>query len=95
MLKICLASLMAVSFATAALAQNTMTSGRPSAILTDAQCKEVWGEAVPSGEFLHKKDAPPYIVNWHLADRKDHDNKLSWAEFHLACKKGLVKYLHH
>ncbi len=94
MLKICLASLAVVSFATAALAQNTMTSGRPSAVLTDTQCHKVWSEAVPSGKFLHKKDAHHYIINWHLADGDDHDNKLSWAEFHLACKKGLVKYYH-
>ncbi len=95
MLKICLSSLLAVSFATAAFAQNTMTSGRPSAVLTDAQCHEVWKEAVPSGKYLYKKDAAHYIVNWHLADGSDHDNKLSWAEFERACKHGLVKYFRH
>ena len=95
MFKICLTSLAAVFVATAAMGQNTMTSGRPSAVLTPAQCQEVWGEAVPSGEFLLKKDAAPYIVNWHMADGSDHDGKLSKVEFKSACRKGLVKYMHH
>ena len=95
MSKICLTSLPAAFFATAALGQNTMTSGRPSAILNPVQCQEVWSEAVPSGEYLLKKDAAPYIVNWHLADGRDHDGKLSRAEFETACRKGLVKYIHH
>ena len=89
MFKICLTSLAAVFVATAAMGQNTMTSGRPSAVLNPAQCQEVWGEAVPSGEFLLKKDAAPYIVNWHMADGRDHDGKLSKAEFRPPAERAL------
>lgn len=95
MLKTCVSAFALSVFATFAFGQNTMTSGRPSAVLNDAQCQEVWSKAVPSGDFLLEKDAGPYIVNFHQAEGKDRDGKLSKAEFQAACKKGLVKYTNH
>ena len=70
---------------------NTMSSGRPSAVLTDAQCQEVWKKAVPSGDTLAQADAAPYIVNFTQVDT-DADGVISIAEFQAACGKGLVKY---
>jgi len=89
-----LASLTLLFTAGYCLAANTMTSGRPSAVLTPAQCQEVWSKAVPTGDALAKKNAHPYIVNWKLADT-DHNGKISKSEFDAACAKGLVKYTKH
>ena len=50
-----------------ALAQgttNTMTSGRPSAVLDDAQCQTIWKMASPDGATLSKDQAVPYTVNF-------------------------------
>jgi len=74
-----------------ALAQNSMTSGRPSAVLNDAKCQEVWNKAVPNGDKLAQADATPYIVNFHQADA-DGDGTIDKKEFWAACAKGLVKY---
>jgi len=74
-----------------ALAQNSMTSGRPSAVLNDAKCQQVWNKAVPSGDKLAQADAAPYIVNFHQADT-DGDGTIDKKEFWAACAKGLVKY---
>lgn len=71
---------------------QAMTSGRPSAVLTKSQCKAVWKAAVPSGRFLNKSDARPFIVNFKLADGPDQDGRISKREFKKACSKGLVKY---
>ena len=39
--------------ATCVLAQtNSMTSGRPSAVLNPEQCEAIWNNAVPSGDLL-------------------------------------------
>ena len=73
---------------------STMSSGRPSAVLTDAQCQEVWTKAVPSGDTLAQADAAPYIVNFTQVDT-DGSGVISIAEFQAACGKGLVKYANH
>lgn len=82
----------ALLFATGYAYANTMTSGRPSAVLTKEQCKTVWHAAVPSGGYLDRQNAAPFIVNFALADGPDQDGKISKREFKKACKKGLVKY---
>lgn len=74
-----------------AVTHHTMTSGRPSAVLSHAKCSEVWKHAVPTGDTLAKADAGPYIVNWHMAD-PDNDGTINQKEFFSACRKGLVKY---
>jgi len=76
----------------AALAQgaNTMTSGRPSAVLNDQQCQSIWQMASPQGDALSKDKAVPFIVNFQIAD-VDGDGKISADEFKAACGKGLVK----
>jgi hypothetical protein len=77
--------------ATCALAQaNTMTSGRPSAVLTPEQCNAIWSKAVPSGDTLSQANAAPYIVNFAQADTGN-DGSIDKKEFDAACAKGLVK----
>jgi hypothetical protein len=44
--------LLSAGYALAQQTPNTMTSGRPSAVLNDTQCQEVWKKAVPSGDKL-------------------------------------------
>jgi hypothetical protein len=73
---------------------HTMTSGRPSAVLTKSQCRAVWHEAVPSGRYLDRRNAGHFIVNFKLADGPDQDGRISKHEFKKACAKGLVKYRH-
>jgi hypothetical protein len=76
-----------------ALAQgttNTMTSGRPSAVLDDAQCQTIWKMASPDGATLSKDQAVPYIVNFSMVDVSG-DGKITADEFKAACGKGLVK----
>jgi hypothetical protein len=81
----------ALLLATGYASARTMTSGRPSAVLTKSQCKAVWKEGVPSGRHLAERDAWPYIVNWKLADANQ-DGRISKRELKKACSKGLVKY---
>jgi hypothetical protein len=78
--------------ASSALAQgaNTMTSGRPSAVLNDEQCQAVWKMASPDGATISENQAVPFIVNFKLVDG-DGDGKISADEFKAACGKGLVK----
>ena len=73
---------------------NTMTSGRPAAVLNDTQCQEVWKMAVPNGDKLAQADAGPFIVNFTQVDT-DGDGVISITEFQAACGKGLVKYTSH
>ncbi|HML90777.1 hypothetical protein [Methyloceanibacter sp.] len=77
-----------------ALAQtsaNTMSAGRPSAILNDEQCQDVWSRAVTEGETLDEAGAGPFIVNFAQVDT-DADGSISNDEFKAACGKGLVKF---
>ena len=69
---------------------NTMTSGRPSAVLDDTQCQTVWKMASPNGATLSQDQAVPYIVNFSMVD-VDGDGKITADEFKAACGKGLVK----
>ena len=74
----------------AAAQQNTMTAGRPSAVLTRDQCNAIWSKAVPSGDTLAQANAAPYIVNFAQVDT-DNDGTIDKKEFDAACGKGLVK----
>ena len=87
-----LASVALLLSASYALAQgtNTMTSGRPSAVLDDAKCQAVWTMASPNGAALSKDQAVPYIVNFTMVD-VDGDGDITADEFKAACGKGLVK----
>jgi len=68
----------------------TMTSGRPTAVLTKKQCKAVWKQAVASGHYLYRQNAHRFIVNFKLADGADQDGRISKHELMKACSKGLV-----
>jgi len=74
----------------AAAQQNTMTAGRPSAVLTPDQCNAVWSKAVPSGDKLAQANAAPYIVNFAQVDTNN-DGSIDKKEFDAACGKGLGK----
>jgi hypothetical protein len=86
---------MAVLLFTGYASAATMTSGRPSAVLTRDLCMAVWHMAVPTGRYLYRQNAGPYIVNFALADGPDQDGRISKREFKKACRKGLVKYRSH
>ena len=65
-------------------------SGRPSAVLDDAQCQSVWKMASPNGDTLAGDKAVPYIVNFQMVDT-DKDGTISAAEFKTGCGKGWVQ----
>jgi EF hand domain-containing protein len=67
-----------------------MSSGRPSAVMDDAQCQTVWTMASPNGAALSQDQAVPYIVNFHMVD-VDNDGTISADEFKATCGKGLVQ----
>jgi hypothetical protein len=66
------------------------SSGRPSAVLDDAQCSDVWSLTQRQGDTLTEGEAAPFIVNFKLVDANA-DGKISEAEFKDGCKKGLVQ----
>jgi hypothetical protein len=84
------ALLLSAGYALAQGTPNTMSSGRPSAVMDDAQCQTVWTMASPNGAALSQDQAVPYIVNFHMVD-VDGDGKISADEFKAACGKGLVQ----
>jgi hypothetical protein len=69
---------------------NTMTSGRPSAVLTPERCNELWKAAVPEGDTLAQGSAAPFVVNFSQVDR-DGNGSLTITEFEAGCFKGMVK----
>ena len=85
-----LALLLSASCVLAQGTPNTMTSGRPSAVLDDATCQTIWQMASPNGATISQDQAVPYIVNFKMVD-VDGDGKISADEFKAACNKGLVK----
>lgn len=70
--------------------QDGAASGRPSAVLDNAQCKSVWKAASPNGDTLSEKAAEPYIVNFQMVDT-DKDGTVSKAEFKTGCTKGWIQ----
>ena len=70
--------------------QSGEPSGRPSAVLDDAACQNVWKMASPNGDTLSGDQAVPYIVNFQMVDT-DKDAKVSAAEFKVGCGKGWVQ----
>jgi EF hand len=76
--------------ATGNMTPNTMTSGRPSAVLSDDQCKSVWTMASPNGDTLSQDKATPYVINFHMVD-SDNDGTIDANEFKAACAKGMIQ----
>ena len=70
-------------------AQAAPPSGRPSAVLDNAKCQDVWTNA-GGGDSLSYDKAGPYVTNLKLAD-PDGDGKFTKDEFMAACKLGLVQ----
>jgi hypothetical protein len=79
------------------------SSGRPSAVLSNSQCENIWQEALNKAPetnsnatqnggsgSLGADQASPYIVNFAQAD-KDGNGKISKTEFDAACKNGWVQ----
>ena len=63
------ALLLSAGYALAQQSPNTMTSGRPSAVLDDAQCQAVWQMASPMGRLFRKIRQYPTssILQWLMA----------------------------
>src|SRR5262249_45576057 len=61
-----LALLLSASCVLAQGTSNTMTSGRPSAVLDDATCQTIWQMASPNGATISQDQAVPYIVNFKM-----------------------------
>ena len=78
------------AFAQTNMTPNTMTSGRPSAVLNDEQCQAVWKMASPNGATISQDQAVPYIINFTMVDG-DGDGTISADEFKAGCAKGMVK----
>ena len=70
--------------------QSGEPSGRPSAVLDDAACQNVWKMASPNGDTMSGDKAAPFIVNFQMVDT-DKDGKISAAEFKTACGKGWIQ----
>jgi len=70
--------------------QTPPPSGRPSAMLDDTACQDVWKMAAPAGDTLAKDQATPFVVNYEMVDT-DKDGKISQAEFKAGCSKGWVQ----
>jgi hypothetical protein len=66
------------------------SSGRPAAVLDDAQCSDVWSLTQRQGDNLTEGEAAAFIVNFKLVDANA-DGKISEAEFKDGCKNGLVQ----
>jgi hypothetical protein len=69
---------------------NTMTSGRPSAVLDDATCQTIWKMASPDGGAISGDQAVRYIVNFQMVDVNG-DGTITADEFKAGCGKGMVK----
>ena len=87
------ALLLSAGSALAQATPNSMSSGRPSAVLNPDQCKAVWTMASPDGATLSKDKAVPYVVNFSMVDT-DGDGQISADEFMAACGKGMVQASH-
>jgi hypothetical protein len=48
-----------------------MTSGRPSAVLDDAQCQTIWQMASPNGATISQDQAVPYIAGQTFYEAPD------------------------
>jgi EF hand len=84
------ALLLGAGYAFAQGTPNTMSAGRPTAVLDDAHCQSVWMMASPNGDALSQDKAVPYVVNFHMVDT-DNDGTISEDEFKAACGKGLIQ----
>jgi hypothetical protein len=94
-----LALLLTAGFASA---QNAMTSGPPSTVLTPDQCNEIWNKAVTKGDTpdtvnvaqVAEGDTPD-IASFAQVDDfaqvdPNNDGTVTKEEFEAACRKGLV-----
>ena len=70
--------------------QSGEPSGRPSAVLDEGACQNVWKMASPNGDTLADDKAVPYIVNFQMVDTNK-DGKISAAEFKTGCSKGWIQ----
>lgn len=65
-------------------------SGRPSAVLDDAKCEELWSMTERDGDTLSEGKAARFVVNFQMVDT-DKDGSISQDEFKEGCKKGLIQ----
>lgn len=70
--------------------ESSPPSGRPSGILDDAKCEEVWNLTTRVDDALPSENAGPFITNFHMVDTNG-DHKVSLEEFKAGCKNGWVE----
>jgi hypothetical protein len=70
--------------------ESSPPSGRPSGVLDDAKCEEVWNLTERVDNALPSENAGPFITNFHMVDTND-DHKVSLEEFKVGCKNGWVE----
>lgn len=63
-------------------AEGVPPSGRPSAVLDEPKCENIWSEA--------EENLAPHIVNFDMVDTSG-DGKISKSEFKSGCGKGWVQ----
>jgi hypothetical protein len=67
------------------------SSGRPSAILSKSECRDVWKQAIgKKGDTLGADRATPYVANFRMVD-KDQNGQISKAEFKQGCRNGWIQ----
>jgi hypothetical protein len=69
---------------------SSPAAGRPTAVLDEAKCADVWSMTQREGDTLSEGQAAPFVVNFKLVD-VDGNGQISEAEFKDGCKKGLVQ----
>ena len=87
-MKLLLVTSMAILFTGAHALAEPMTSGRPTAVLNNAQCQDLWAKVHKDGDSLLRDKARPWVVNCKLVDSDD--GKVSHDEFTFACGKGMI-----
>jgi hypothetical protein len=65
-------------------------SGRPGAVLSEDQCKEVWSMTERDGDTLSKDKAEPFVLNYEMVDTNN-DKSISQDEFMKGCNKGWIQ----
>lgn len=85
-----LAALLLSGTATAAdTPKAAKESGRPGAVLAEAECTKIWNDAAGRGD-LTAENAALYVTNFEQVDTNG-DSKISSDEFKHGCSMGFVQ----
>ena len=73
-----------------ALAVDEPSGRPPQAVLSDADCQNVWREASQDSQNLSQAQAKDYVKDFKKVD-SDKDGQISNAEFKKGCEMGWVQ----